>query len=382
MAAQNEHESFQAPFQAVVQGVVFQEVQEAGVAPAPARENQPLIELMPASTRSKKDFVLNGQQHRGIDVIERVVDIIRFLEKDLSVPRLNDIHDELWVAGRPMPPRPLHYQLAASRAITLTEDIHLHLVWEPGRIFLKPLPRYLLSSDFWTKHLVCPQVEDTRSCPCFRPNPEPGNPVAQQASCGRREMYKCAYGLLLSFTALIQYESDYNIATDHHLIPNGVKWQSWRELSQELLEHSPYNTARVNKRYQFGELRVGRLNKIYRIRGLLAAAGGLDDFMRGYKFEFATYGQQLEAYLAPILAATAYILLVLTAMQVGLGTDTLRESLPFQNASYGFTVFSILGPLTLAAVVAVTVVLFAIFNYQSTKAFFRRRMAFYRGLGH
>jgi hypothetical protein len=32
-------------------------------------------------------------------------------------------------------------------------------------------------------------------------------------------------------------------------------------------------------------------------------------------------------------------------MQVGLATDTLQNNHAFQSASYGFTVFSILGPL-------------------------------------
>ena len=37
-----------------------------------------------------------------------------------------------------------------------------------------------------------------------------------------------------------------------------------------------------------------------------------------------------------------YILLVLTAMQVALSTDMLRESAAFQAASSGFTLFAIL----------------------------------------
>ncbi|KAK7398582.1 hypothetical protein QQX98_012038 [Neonectria punicea] len=343
---------------------------------------------MPASSRSKKDFDLNGQQHRAMDVIERAEATVEFLEKELSVPRLNDIHGHLWLAGRPVPARPLNYQVASSRVITVTEDIHLHLIWEPGRMFLKPLPRYLLSSAFWIEHLVCQQQRD--NCSCFaNPTPQPENPVVNaNAQCKRRELYKCAYGLLLSYTALIQYESDYHIAKDQHLLPDGVDWQAWRKLSWELLEHSPLNTARANERYQFGELRVGRLNKIFRAKGLLAGPGFKDlrgrlvDLMRGYRLEFATYGQQLEGYLAPILAATAYILLVLTAMQVGLGTDSLRESPPFQRASYGFTVFSILAPLILVVIAAFTVLLFVLFNYLGTRTYLRKRMAFYTGLGH
>lgn len=44
-------------------------------------------------------------------------------------------------------------------------------------------------------------------------------------------------------------------------------------------------------------------------------------------------------------AATIYIALVLTAMQVGLATSYLGSNVSFQNASWGFTIFAILGPL-------------------------------------
>ncbi|KAI1385836.1 uncharacterized protein F4822DRAFT_414280 [Hypoxylon trugodes] len=44
-------------------------------------------------------------------------------------------------------------------------------------------------------------------------------------------------------------------------------------------------------------------------------------------------------------AGTVFIALVLTAMQVGLATDRLKYDERFQQASYGFTVFAILGPL-------------------------------------
>jgi hypothetical protein len=309
-----------------------------------------------------------------MDVIKRAEITIEFLEKELSFARLNDIHEHLWLAGRPIPARPLNYQVASSRSITITEDIHLHLVLEPGRMFIKPLPRYLLSSAFWTEHLVCLHQQNHCSCSTNQ-NSHSGNPLVNaNIQCKRRELYKCAYGLLLTYTSLIQYESDYHIAKDQHLLPDGVEWESWRKLSWELLQHSPLNTSRANKRYQFGELRLGRLNKIIRVRGL--AGRGFEDLVRGYRLGYATYNQQLNGFLTPILAATAYILLVLTAMQVGLGTNTLQKSLLFQRASYGFTVFSIIAPLILITISTFIVLLFAVFNYLSTKNYLQKRIAF------
>ena len=49
--------------------------------------------------------------------------------------------------------------------------------------------------------------------------------------------------------------------------------------------------------------------------------------------------------------ALVYIAIVLTAMQVGLATTKLGHDQAFQQASYGFMVFSILAPLIVLSVV-------------------------------
>lgn len=46
-----------------------------------------------------------------------------------------------------------------------------------------------------------------------------------------------------------------------------------------------------------------------------------------------------------------YIAIGLTAMQVGLATESLAQVHAFQSVSYGFTMFSILGPLIAASIV-------------------------------
>jgi hypothetical protein len=57
-------------------------------------------------------------------------DIARFLQEQLSVERLNKTNKDLWFAGRPMPPRPLNYQVPTSRNIAPDERIDMHMVWE------------------------------------------------------------------------------------------------------------------------------------------------------------------------------------------------------------------------------------------------------------
>lgn len=78
-----------------------------------------------------------------------------FLVSELSVDGLNSIYQHLWLAGLPMPPRPLHYQMVLQREVIICERMDMHLVWGNGRIFLKPIPRFLLSSAFWNTYLRC-----------------------------------------------------------------------------------------------------------------------------------------------------------------------------------------------------------------------------------
>ncbi|KAI4858955.1 hypothetical protein F4820DRAFT_193497 [Hypoxylon rubiginosum] len=54
-----------------------------------------------------------------------------------------------------MPLRPLHHQLLLDRDVVIAEQMDLHLVWTPGRIFLKPLPPFLLEPRFWRDQLAC-----------------------------------------------------------------------------------------------------------------------------------------------------------------------------------------------------------------------------------
>ena len=73
--------------------------------------------------------------------------------------------------------------------------------------------------------------------------------------------------------------------------------------------------------------------------------------LRGYVTRWNQYGSFFRDNLAWLASSTVYIAVVLTAMQVGLATQTLQESAAFQSASYGFTIFSILGPLVAAGLV-------------------------------
>lgn len=285
-------------------------------------------------------------------------DILSFLTRELDLERLDCIHKWISVAGLPTQPRPLHYQILKRRDIVLAEQLDLHLVWSPTRIFIKPLSRYLLSSEFWRCHI-----------------------------CLNRPIYQVAIGFLLSWVALIERETDYKIAVDKGLIPREISWPSWLLLAEEVMLSSEQLTTSaselltpvgssdqvsVHRRFFYGELRVGRLNWIYRLTKLQ---------FRGYWSGCTTYGGKsispyIQLYLkfkltviaflrdnvSALIAVFAYATIVLAAMQVGLATPFLAEDYAFGMASYVFSVFAILGPLAAVGAIFVVIVVFFILN--------------------
>ncbi|OHE95304.1 hypothetical protein CORC01_09449 [Colletotrichum orchidophilum] len=299
-----------------------------------AREPRDWSDLLPATTRTKHDHITVPQ-----------ADDVEFLERELLVRRLNDIQDLLWICGRPMPPRPLHYQILTSREIHVTENPELHLVWAKNRIFIKPMPRWLLNPEFWATNLA--EASDKQSDP------------------RKQQLVSCALGFLYTYTALIAYESDFRIAVDKGLVPDGMKWYQWKALSAQIAQNHCY--ASVNPRYWYGELRLSRLNKIYRIR--------LGYVLRGFSkvVSHAVYEDLLRDNFATLAAVLGYVVIVLTAMQVGLATDRLVGDGAFQSVSYGFTVFSILAPLIAGACIIGIVVVMFVSNWAVTKAYETKR---------
>ncbi|KAI1801402.1 hypothetical protein F4811DRAFT_555911 [Daldinia bambusicola] len=274
--------------------------------------------LLPASHRAEDDHIVVPQLDTS------------FLRRELLVGRLNAIQDWLWICGRPMPPRPLHHQILLSREIAISENPELHLVWSKNRMFLKPIPLYLLVPKFWAAHILHDE-----------------------------ELTKCARGFLYSYAALIMYQSDFRIAQEKGLLPLNITWDGWRSLTKEVLEAHAY--ASVNPRYWYGELRLSRLNKIYRIRK--------GSILRGYSKIAAhtVYGDLIRDNFAALATILGYVVIVLTAMQVGLGVDRLQQDEAFQNASYGFTVFSIIAPLAAGMGIFFLVLIVFVSNWIVTK---------------
>jgi hypothetical protein len=79
--------------------------------------DEQLLSLLPASYRTESDNLVPPSD----DTIDTCV------EKELNLQRLSKVMAWLWIAGRPTPPRPLHYQLLLQREIFVTERMDMQL---------------------------------------------------------------------------------------------------------------------------------------------------------------------------------------------------------------------------------------------------------------
>jgi hypothetical protein len=245
----------------------------------------------------------------------------------------------------------MHGQRLLGREIVITEQIDLHLVWTSGRIYVKPLPRFLLEPRVWSEHLSC-----LEGCSCSK---------ATATRCERRALWRCALGFLFSYAALIRHESDLSLAIESRLVPHQLDWAKWRCFVAELLAHRIYD--QIDERFYYGELRLSRLNKLQYL-----AAG------TAYMPLWNRYGDFFRDNLAWLASTTVYIAVVLTAMQVGLATS-LATNEAFQAASYGFTIFSILGPLLVVFLLLGVFVCLFVRNWVATVTFRKKRLVGIRG---
>lgn len=189
---------------------------------------------------------------------------------------------------------PLWRQRVKGREIVITENPRLHLVWIHDRIFIKPLPRYLLSADFW-RYVMNNNL----------------SPLGDR----RTEIKRAALGYLRTYRHLIRHESDLAIAQQEHLrlVPKDLDWPSFCRFIAAV---SAIEDTDVSKRYHHGELRLSRLNFYAPI------------LLRRFYYEqiHGQYADYFARLYAPVLAIFAITTTILNAMQVELALDQVSKS--------------------------------------------------------
>lgn len=228
--------------------------------------------------------------------------------------------------------RPLHRYKMLGFDVLHTQQMDLHILKYSNQVLVKPLPEYLLSHSFWTDHL-----------------------------CGNTELHKklheAACGFLLSYIWLLVYPIDLQLAQEFKLVPKSIKWSQWEKFVTDFVNHIDINALdQVNKRYHFGELRLGRINTIFRVRFAHRY------FVRGYLYGYNRYVVFFQRNFSWILVVFVFFSLVLSAMQVGVSVSPLKDDEAYRKATYGFVVFSMMSVAFVLAFVSVLFTLIFIFN--------------------
>ncbi len=133
----------------------------------------------------------------------------------------------------------------------------------------------------------------------------------------------------------MSHESDFHVAREKRLLPAEVTWDSWRAIAEAIIRY-PGLRRRIHKRFLYGELHLHLLKEMSWLR-----RGGLLRVLVGRLELLTRFFQTNVQWLASL---AAYIALVLTALQSGLATTGLMDNDIFQAFSYGFTIFSLVGP--------------------------------------
>jgi hypothetical protein len=168
----------------------------------------------------------------------------RHLELELCSADLDRLSHKLWMLSAMSSANvsALHRQKVKGRAIVITEDPKLHLVWSEGRIFIKPLPGYLLSWQFWNLILELPP-----------------SPRTSTLGDSLDRVRQWSLGYMRTYAYLIRHESDLRIAKSEGLLPadKSLTWTKFRAFAKEI---SNISDSDVCHRYTYGELRLTRLN--------------------------------------------------------------------------------------------------------------------------
>lgn len=261
---------------------------------------------------------LPGQPTVFINDFVRVTD---FLEREFCSPDLEAIASRLWILSTQSSANinALHRQRVKGRDIVITEEVRLHLVWIRNRIFVKPLPKYLLSHEFWERFLSA---------------------KSSQADDHSETIRKAVLGFLRTYRYLIQYESDFMIAQQDHLrlIPQTVEWADFCQFTLEL---DQIKDSDVSGRYCYGELRLSRLNMYAPF------------LLRKFQFEqvHGQYGEFFERFYAPMLFVFAVFSTLLNSMQVGLAVEQVSSEhwVALRTVSRWFSAISLVGIFFIAS---------------------------------
>lgn len=276
---------------------------------------------------AKRGTRLPGQP--SIDISGNFQKLYEYLEGDLRTNFLDRMAPYLWLISTQSASNisPLHHQRIKRRQIILTEDPRLHLVWIEDRIFIKPLPKYLLSYNFWTRYLLSQTMQMYRRGEQSLPSHTEMYPNWNRST---EPIIQAAKGLFRSYAHLVKYESDFELAIQHRLVPATVTFEQFCDFKSRFLD---IEDEEVSPRYIYGELRLTRLNILSKV------------LFHKWNYEPVQHQsyQYLQKFYGPLLFIFGCFSVTLGAMQVEMAVESLTDYrwTSFWTFCRYFSIFSI-----------------------------------------
>ena len=235
----------------------------------------------------------------------------RFLCAFFDLSRFDTIRKMMWLIAVHGAPRSLYYQKFLRREIVIAEELDLHLVWAKSRIFIKPLPDFLLNYDFWEAYISC----------------EP-------------QLHRAACGLLYSYCGLIRFGHDLQVAQECHLVNVNLDYRAWTEFARTILPNlNPHDSNTMDTRFQYGELRLHRLDTIYRYSPYkFSVSSILQGFPHALTESYVPYMDQYNN----AVSAFGVIVIILSAFNLSLSAHSKSPDPDLQQAAYGFALFAMI----------------------------------------
>lgn len=197
----------------------------------------------------------------------------------------------------------------------------MHLVWFSDAIYIQPLPPCLTNYEFFLQR-VCVSAHER----------------------GSQELFGLACGLLYSYVKLVKHESDFRIAVEKGLLrAEGLTWEKWQKFRLPLKKFFREHSSVIHRRYQYGELRLSRLNAIY-----FLAFGEV----QGYHNVYTRYAPYFGRYFTAAVLIFAFMSVTLNAMQVIMQTFPPNVPSSFVTACYRASIAILFGVGIITAVIA------------------------------
>lgn len=272
-----------------------------------------------------------------------------YIQSELQAPVLDQLAPHLWFFSRKSGSHidPLHKQLSKARKVVLIEDPGLHLVWHENTIYLKPIPIWLLCSAIWDQQLI--RLSNIITGNGRSPSPAPLSPAHYS------DLTRSAIGFLRSYSWLIRHPSDFILAQQANLVPEGIDGPDFETFIRTF---RTLPDAAVTERYHFGQLRLSRLHLATRLVRPVSVVGTKQRKLWWYYHETRwTASQYFRDYLTVLVAVFAVLSLALSGMQVVLAADVNQSALAKGFWGSAIAVVVLCGIVGLVWILAVVIIL-------------------------